>query len=74
MDPLLGLPIPAATRRKDMQMRVILPITAMGLDDDDGPAREGLATNPAKEIIQTSDPTAHEAAQQPASVLIKRRP
>jgi hypothetical protein len=57
-----------------MQMRVVLPITAMGLDDDDVTAREGLTTNPAKEIIQTSDPTAHEAAQQPASVLIKRRP
>jgi hypothetical protein len=37
MDPLLALVIPSATRRDEVQMRVVLPIAAMGLDDDDVP-------------------------------------
>jgi hypothetical protein len=51
MDPLLRLPIPAATRRDDMQMRVVLPIASMGLDDDDIAALELCAADPAKDII-----------------------
>ena len=30
----------------DMQMRIVLSIAAMRLDDDDGAALEGLATDP----------------------------
>jgi hypothetical protein len=63
MHPLSRLPIPAATGGDDVQMGVVLAIAAMGLDDDDVPACEILATDPAKDIIQTPDPTAHERAQ-----------
>ena len=39
-------------------MRVVLPIAAMGLDDDDIASLELCATDPTKDIMQTPDPTA----------------
>jgi hypothetical protein len=35
MAPLLGLGIPPAPGRNDMEMRVVLPMAAMRLDHDD---------------------------------------
>src|SRR5215470_5825146 len=52
MDPWLRLLIPAATGGDDVQMGVVLPITAMRLDDDDVAAFEGSATDPTEDIIQ----------------------
>ena len=57
-----------------MQMGVVLPITAMRLDDHDVAAFEGAATDPTEAIIQALDPTAYEGTQQHAGVLIKRLP
>ena len=45
-------------------MLMVLTIAAMSLDDDDGPAFEGLAADTAQDIIQTPDPTAHARAQE----------
>src|SRR6187397_2167930 len=74
MHPLARLLIPAATSGDDVQMRVVLTIAAMGLDDDDVTAFEVLAADTAKDIIQTSDPTAHERAQYSVRLPIKRLP
>ena len=73
MHPLLGLLIPAATGGDDVQVGVVLAITAMRLDDHDVAARKGAATDPGKDIIQTASPTAHERTQQGLRLLIKRR-
>ncbi len=45
MDPLLGCLIPAATGGNAMQMRIVLAMAAMRLDDHDGATCEGLAMN-----------------------------
>ena len=45
MDPLSGLGIPAATRGHDVQMRVVLPMTAMRLEPPARAALEGAATD-----------------------------
>jgi len=45
MDPLLGCLIPAATGGNAMQMRIVLAIAAMRLDDHDVATCEGLAMN-----------------------------
>src|SRR5262249_60492725 len=74
MDPLLRLWIPAATRRNDMQMRIVASIPAMGLEHDDIAAFEGSATDPAEDIIQASHPTTHERTQHRLGLLIKRWP
>jgi len=50
MHPLLGLRIPSAARRNDMQMRVVLAVAAMSLHDHDIATLEGFATDLAKEI------------------------
>ena len=63
MAPLLSLDIPPTTGRNNMEMRVVLPIAAMRLDHDDVATLEGLAADPAKDIIQAGDPTPHERAQ-----------
>jgi len=55
-------------------MLMLLAIAAMRLDDHDVAAREGAATHPGKDIIQTASPTAHERTQQGLRLLIKRRP
>jgi hypothetical protein len=55
-------------------MGIVLAIAAMGLDDDDVPAFEGLAANPAKDIIQTPHPTTHERAPYCLRLLIKGLP
>ena len=55
-------------------MRIVLPIAAMGLDDHDVAALEGAATDPAIDIIQTADATAHEWTQHRLRLLIKRFP
>src|SRR5215510_14432701 len=74
MDPLLRLGIPAATRRNNMQMRIVASIPAVGLDHDDIAAFEGSATDPAEDIIQASRPTTHERTQHRVGLLIKRLP
>jgi len=55
-------------------MLMLLPITAMRLDDHDVPALQGTTTDPAETIIQTLDATAHEGTQQHTGMLIKRGP
>jgi hypothetical protein len=74
MDPLVAFRFPAAAGGNDIQMGVVFPIAAMGLDDDDVASLDLCATDTAQEIIETPDPTAHEAAQQPTGVLIKYSP
>jgi hypothetical protein len=63
MHPLLGLLIPAAAGGHTMQMGVGLPMTAMRLEDQDGAALEGAATDSAEAIVQALDPTAHARTQ-----------
>ena len=72
--PLLGLSIPSPTGGDDVQMGIILAIAAMGLDDQNVAALEGAATDPAIDIIQTADATAHEWTQHRLRLLIKRFP
>src|SRR6478672_23086 len=74
MHPLLGLLIPSPTGGDDVQRGIVLAMTAMGLDDQDGAAREGAATDPALDIIHTADATAHEWTQHRLRLLIKRFP
>src|SRR5262249_4891510 len=71
MDPLPGLGIPAATRGNDVQMRMVLPVAAMRLDDHDIAPLEGAATGPAEDIIQASHPTAQAWTQHHLGLLIK---
>ena len=73
MAPLLGRGILSTTGRNDMQMRVVLAIAPMRLDDHDVPALQAVTTAPAEPIIQTLDATAHEGTQQRTGVLITRR-
>ena len=63
MAPLLGLGLPPAPGRNDMEMRGGLPMAAMRLDHDDGAPLEGRATAPAPDLIQAGDPTPHAWAQ-----------
>jgi hypothetical protein len=74
MHPLAGLRIPAATGGDDVQMRVVLAIAAMRLDNHNIAALERAATDSAEAIIQTPDPTAHERTQHCLGLLIKRLP
>src|SRR5215471_21510043 len=74
MDPLLRLRIPAATRRNDMQMRIVASIPAVSLDHDDIAALQGTATDPAEDIIQAPHPTPHERTQHRLGLLIKCLP
>src|SRR5918994_2905237 len=74
MHPLLGLPIPAAAGGDAVQMRVVLPVAAVGLDHHDVATGEVATTDPAIDIIQTTDPTAHERTQHRVRLLIKRLP
>jgi hypothetical protein len=71
MHPLVCLRIPSTAGRNDMQMRVVLAITPMGLDHDDIAALEGLATHRTKEIVQALHPTLHEWTEQRFGMLIK---
>jgi hypothetical protein len=72
MHPLLGLRIPSPTGGDDMQMGVVLAVTAMGLHDHDVATFERLATDTAPDIIQTADATAHERTQHVFRLLINR--
>src|SRR3989442_58017 len=74
MHPLLGLLIPSTTGGDNVQMGIVLAIAAVGLDDHDVAALEGATTDPAKDIIQTADATAHERTQHRFRLLIKRFP
>ena len=74
MHPLLGLLIPSTTGGDDVQMGIVLAITAMGLDDDDVTAFEVRAADPAEDVIQAPHPTAHEWTQHRLRLLIKRFP
>src|SRR6266404_6529712 len=71
MHPLVCLRIPSTAGRNDMQMRVVLAITPMGLDHDDIAALEGLATHRTKEIVQALHPILHERTEQRFGMLIK---
>ena len=71
MHPLAGLLIPAATRGNAVQMRIVLPIAAMRLDDHDVAAFEGAATDTAEAIIQALHSTAYERTQYNLRLLIK---
>src|SRR4029450_13940364 len=71
MHPRVCLRIPSPAGRNDMQMRVVLAITPMGLDHDDIAALEGLATHRTKEIVQALHPTLHEWTEQRFGMLIK---
>src|SRR5207244_2253399 len=73
MHPLPGLWIPSPTGGDDMQMRVVLAIATMRLDDPDIATLQGPATHPAEAIIQALHATAHERTQHFLSVLIKCR-
>jgi len=53
---------------------MLLPITAVRLDHHDVAAFEGAPTDPAIEIIQTSDTTTYERTQHVLRLLIKRFP
>ena len=70
---MLRLPIIAPTGGDQMQMGMVLPIAAMGVEHHDVAALERLAPDRAVEIIQASDPTAHERAQHACGVLVKGR-
>ncbi len=72
--PLLGLLIPAATGGNAGQRRVVLPIAAMGLEHHEVAAFEGVATDPARAIIQTADATASERTPHGLRRLRKRWP
>jgi DNA polymerase family A len=74
VDPLLGLLIPSATGGDDVQMGIVLAITAMGLDDHDITTLESAATDPAIDSIQTAHTTAHKRTQHRLCPLIKRFP
>src|SRR5262245_33985786 len=71
MHPLVCLRIPSTAGCNDMQMRVVLAITPMGLDHDDIAALEGLATHRTKEILQALHPTLHAWTEQRFGMLIK---
>src|SRR5918912_1705398 len=71
MPPKPGLLIPSATGGDDMEMGIVLPIAAMGLDHHDIAALKGMAADPCEDIIQALDTTAHECAQQDSGVLIE---
>jgi hypothetical protein len=54
-----------------MEMRVVLAIAAMGVEDNDVAAFELVATDLAKEIIEALDSALHEGAQQDVGVLVE---
>jgi hypothetical protein len=56
-----------------MQVRVILPIAAMGVEHGNIAPSECLAPDRAKEIIQALRPTAHERTADNRGVLVKGR-
>ena len=60
MLPPRTLGIIAPTGGDEMQVRVILPIAAMGVEHGDIAPSECLAPDSAKEVIQALRPTAHE--------------
>ena len=72
--PLFGLLIPSTTGGDEVQMGILLAMAAMGLDNHDGAALEGAATDPALDIIQTADAAAQERTQHRLRPLIKRFP
>src|SRR5215831_6847138 len=71
MHPLVCLRIPSTAGRNDMQMRVVLAITPMGLDHDDIAALEGFATHCTKENVQAFHSALHERTEQRFGMLIK---
>ncbi len=72
MDPLVGLLIPSPTGGDDVQVRVVLTVAPMSLNDYDIAPFERLTTDPAEEIIQALHATAHQLTQQLLGMLIKR--
>src|SRR5262249_61190512 len=54
------------------QTEIILPVAAMGQNNEDIPALEVLSADPAEDVIQAPYPTAHEWSQHRLGLLIKR--
>src|ERR1700741_2871643 len=73
MLPACALAIIAPTGGDQVQVRVILPIAAMGVEHGDRAPSESLAPDSAIKIIEALCPTAHECAQHDRRVLVKGR-
>src|SRR5712691_4000369 len=74
MHPLVALRVPSPTGGDNVQVRIVLAIAAMRLDDHNVAALEGLATDRTKEVVQALHPAWHERTQYVVCVLIKRFP
>ena len=74
MYPLLSLRIPSPTGGDDVQVRIVLAIAPMGLDDHNITTFECLATDRTKEVISTLYPALHARTSHLVRVLIKRFP
>src|SRR5687768_11698749 len=71
MLPAISRLIVTATGGEPMQMRMILTMTPVRMEDHDRAAPEGLALDGAVESIQALDPTAHKRTQHNCCVLVK---
>ena len=69
--PALALTIIAPTGSEQMQMGVVVPMAAMGVEHHDVAPLERLAPNRALKVIQTLRPTAHERTQHDRRVLVE---
>ena len=65
----MGWLLPAATGGHDVPMGGVRAMAAMRLDDHDAAALEGAAADPAEDISQALDSTAHESAHQDGGVV-----
>jgi hypothetical protein len=74
MSPLLSLRSPSPPGGDDVQVRMVLAMAPMGLDDHHGTACEGRATDRPKEVISTLHPAWPARTQHRVRVLIKRLP
>src|SRR5213592_3012127 len=74
MLPALALAIIASTGSEHMQMGVILPIAAMGVEDGNIPAGEGLPLHGAIEIIEALGSTTHKSVTDAPRVLVEGHP
>jgi hypothetical protein len=72
MPPLVRLLIPSSAGRPEGQMRGVLAMAAMPLDDDDVAALERFPPHRAQEILSAWDATLHEGPEPRVGVLRKR--
>ena len=73
MFPALPLTIIAPTGRDQMQMGMVLAMTAMRVEHHDRATSEGFASDVARDIIQALGAAAHQRTQQDRRVVIERR-